>query len=109
MNLEVPIALPSAERIEELLREAALQVVRERDAWLSFPQAAEHWGVSPRTFERKRAKLGLPVSVVDGVKKIFRADLDAALRANLKVPKVCVIQFPSVALREAERKADSAA
>ena len=108
LAVQIPVELPSAERIEEIIREAAAAAAREQMSWLTFEEAAKHWGVSFRTFERKKKKLGLPVSEIDGVKRIARADLDAALRAHLKVPKVRVLEFPSLVQRDAERKAGAA-
>lgn len=44
------------------------------------------------------------MSKVDGVNKFLRDDLDAALLANVVHPKVKVINFPSLQLREEIRK-----
>jgi len=103
VTVSVPIALPCAERIEEIIREEARAVAERQLAWLTFDQAAAHMGISPRTFERKKKELGLPVSIIDGVKRVARADVDALMRAHLHVPTATVIAFPSVLQRDAER------
>ena len=103
-TVAVQVELPDAQRIEEIIREEAARVAGAQLAWLSFAEAAKYWGVSKRTFERKKKRMGLPVSEIDGIKRIARCDLDAALRANLKLAKVSVIPFPSVAMRDGERE-----
>ena len=97
LSLTVPIELPSAERMEELYREAAAAAVAQRDTWLSLDEAAEYLWMSRRSLDRKRVKWGLPVGELDGVKIVMRADLDAVAKAHLCTPggRSPILPFPS--------------
>lgn len=96
--LQVPVHVPD---LAAIVREAALEAAREINRWLSLDEAAAYLGVCPKTFWRKKKLLGLPVVELDGVKRILRADLDAALLAHLKAPANPIVQFPSVEMRTA--------
>jgi hypothetical protein len=97
-TVSVPVTVPD---FAAIVREAALEAARELNQWLTFKDAAAYLRVSFRTFERKKKELGLPVVEIDGVKRILRADLDAALLAHLKTPANPIIHFPSTELRSA--------
>lgn len=96
LTLPVPIVLPSSDRIEELILQAALQAARERLMWLAMDEAAEYLGLSKRTLERKRKEIGLPASEMGGIIRICREDLDALLRAYMSHNgQVQLIVWPS--------------
>src|SRR5688500_7571074 len=106
LTLNVPLELPSAERLEELVREAARDVAREQGQWLDFEEAAAYLKISIRTFRRYREAggllSGLPACEVSSTTRLFwRGDLDAIIAARLVSHGPKVIDFPSLELQKA--------
>jgi hypothetical protein len=97
--------------MEEIFREECARVAAQRVTWLDFKEAAAYLaGMSLRTFERRKAEWGLPVSELSArLKMVYRADLDALGLTRLvkgarplcaKCGEQVVIEFPSVAAME---------
>jgi hypothetical protein len=102
LTLQVPVAIPSAERMEEIYREACREVIEKRATWFDFKGAADYLRISLRTFERRKAGWGLPIAELSsGIKIVFRADLDALALAHLVKGRARnLIAFPSVDLQQ---------
>lgn len=95
-------AIPTADEVRAIYREAARQAMQRECDWLPAAEAARHCGWSLRTFQRKRDQLGVPYVEIDGLQRYWRPDLDAVLAAHLVVPLgVQVLEFPSLKLRKA--------
>ncbi len=102
-------ALPSAEEAREIFRQAAIEVAKQESDWLPAAAAAKHCGWSLRSFRRKRDELGIPYCEIDQLQRYYRADLDAVLAAHVvSEPGAQVIQFPSLALRDAAKASTAA-
>lgn len=96
--ISVPVAIPSAERMEEIFREECARKVAERETWFDFAGAAQYLKLSLRTFQRRKKAWGLPVAELSpGLKIVYRADLDALAMSKLvKGRSHNVIEFPSL-------------
>ena len=100
-TINVPIPVPSQDRLEEIFREECARVAKEHATWFDFRGAAEYLRISLRTFERRKKKWGLPVSEFsNGLKIVYRADLDALAFNHLVESRNKVVHFPSVAARD---------
>jgi hypothetical protein len=99
VHLSVPMELPTAARLEEIAREEIAKAAREQLRWLTNKQAAEYVGWGFRTWERRKKKLGIPVSIIDGSQSYLRDDLDAVLLGHVTAPGSTVVNFPSLELR----------
>ena len=100
-TVSVPIPVPSEERIEEIFREECARAAKDRATWFDFKSAAEYLHISLRTFERRKKKWGLPVAELsNGLKVVYRADLDALALHHLVERQGKVLEFPSVIARD---------
>lgn len=96
-TLQIPI--PSEEQMREILLQAAENIARERDHWLTIKEAAAYLRMARRTFDEYRKRWRIPVSEVG--KLIYRPDLDRIVAAQLvQPPGPVVIDFPSLELRK---------
>jgi hypothetical protein len=107
ITMNVPVTLPSPERIEELIREGAREAAAAHFVWLTITEAATHMNCPKRTFERKKKSLKIPISIIDGVKRIARQDLDAIMIAHTVADKSgnLLIQFPTQIAKAAAQHA----
>ena len=100
-TVSVPVPVPTQERLEEIFREECARVAKERATWFDFKGAAEYLRISLRTFERRKKKWGLPVSEFsNGLKIVYRADLDALALNHLVEGRSKLVHFPSVTARD---------
>lgn len=96
LTLQLPVSVPTPERMEELYREAAAAEIARRGVWLTLDEAAEYLRISRRSLDRHRVKWGLPVAELEGQRIVLRSDLDAIARAHLTIRGAGpVIEFPS--------------
>lgn len=117
--LHVPLTLPPAAEVREIIRAAAVQVAEQATRWFDDREAAAHCHWSLRTFYRRRDELGIPYSEIFGdldeaatakkktarrvaQKRYLRDDLDAVLAAHMVYPAspLKIEQFPSQVIRD---------
>lgn len=113
VSINLPIGVPTPERMEEIYREECARIAALRATWCTFDEAADYLRMSPRTFERRKVAWGIPVMELNGsespLKVVYRHDLDAFALSKIvkgarplcaKCGEQQVIEFPSVAAHE---------
>lgn len=105
LTLQIPLEVPSPERMEEIFREECRRAAGERAKWLTYEEAGRYIGKDVRTVHRYITKYNVPVSELEGTRVTFLADWDALLlEHSITRGSGKVIDFPSQAEKAAIRE-----
>lgn len=84
MEVNVPVVIPKEEltqAVEEIIQEHGL-AQRNEVEWLNAKNAAKYLGVCSKTFYQWLNAGKIPSSMIDGIKRYSKKDLDAMMKKH---------------------------
>lgn len=85
MEVKVPVVIPDEDLIEAakaVIQERGLSQLVEETGWINQTNARKYLGVSKATFYYWEKAGKIPFSMIDGIKRYSKKDLDAMMRKH---------------------------